>query len=463
MSKLYDINKSILLKEDDRHDLLQLRIRELLTECDITFEKFSILLQNIINCDATQFIRKRNEIVSAIFVKPQISFKLFEFIISKVLDRADILNEPEIQLYKQQKKCRKDLKNMRYGKLTVISLAIKPEKLKSKNNFWLCRCDCGNDTTVNTANLCNGHTQSCGHCLDNKYMSELIMVDKLTDVLHYHLYKIFTLNKITHLNFVESYKKAVAYKNLNKHQLHHYISNIKEAIAGKRHMSVDLFRFIVSKILGLQIPNDSKITLIENLRPNGKDLTGRRYGRLVVKELVLSSKRGNKQWKCVCDCGNERIVSSNHLSSGHTQSCGCYLIDQISTHGMSYSCEYDTWRSMLQRCYNQKAKSYQNYGGRGITVCDRWRESFENFYEDMGSRPEGTSIERIDNDGNYEPDNCKWATDIEQANNRRRTLRFSDGETFSNWVRNNDLPYDKALRNFHLNKTKIEILTTIKM
>lgn len=152
------------------------------------------------------------------------------------------------------------------------------------------------------------------------------------------------------------------------------------------------------------------------------DIRGERFGHLVAIRKTGKTKHNHSLWKCVCDCGGTKITALQSLRSGSTKSCGCLhreIFKKIVTkHGMCYIKGYSSWRCMNSRCYNPKDISYHNYGGRGITVCKRWLD-IKNFIFDMGERPEGLTLERINNDKGYCKENCKWATYTEQSRNKR--------------------------------------------
>jgi hypothetical protein len=168
-----------------------------------------------------------------------------------------------------------------------------------------------------------------------------------------------------------------------------------------------------------------------------EDLIGREFGFwTVIKKVPNKTKSKSSCWKCRCICGQIKDVIYSNLANGHSKSCGC--LGRNTKHGKSKSPLYGIWLSMKKRCFNQNCKSYKNYGGRGITVCDRWKDSFENFYNDMMQTwQKGLSLDRIDNDSNYEPENCRWVTNKEQANNRRtnKVVEYQGrSQTLTQWA-----------------------------
>lgn len=179
------------------------------------------------------------------------------------------------------------------------------------------------------------------------------------------------------------------------------------------------------------------------------DMTGMRFVRL----RVVRKDATPRMWQCICDCGVTKLVAGSNLRNGSIKSCGCLAMERASAMGSNpdfiakraakatkhghkrrgaMSAEYRTWLGMKRRCYDEKFKDYPNWGGRGIRVCDRWNESFDAFLSDMGSRPLGHSIDRIDPNGHYEPGNCRWATAQQQGGENKRSNRPVEvrGETF---------------------------------
>lgn len=167
------------------------------------------------------------------------------------------------------------------------------------------------------------------------------------------------------------------------------------------------------------------------------DMSGQKYNRLTVHKYI-----GRSMWECICECGCIVKVSRSNLTSGQVQSCGCLAKDILqtrnTTHGLSKSPEYKSWSLAKNRCFNQKAKDYPLYGGRGISMCQQWINSFECFIADMGYRPSPNhSLDRIDNDKGYEPANCRWVDKVTQAQNRRTTTMvtaFGETKSYRAWL-----------------------------
>ena len=173
-----------------------------------------------------------------------------------------------------------------------------------------------------------------------------------------------------------------------------------------------------------------------------KDITGQKFGRLTAVKYVGPGPNGKSIFQFRCDCGELLITAGRYVKLGKTRSCGCLqkelTVIRSTTHGKCYSREYYSWQHLKDRCYNKNNKDYKNYGGRGVTVCDRWLETFENFFADMGRCPEGFSLDRENNDKGYGPDNCRWADKFTQGNNTRRNkFIVYDGErlTCAQWSR----------------------------
>ena len=187
------------------------------------------------------------------------------------------------------------------------------------------------------------------------------------------------------------------------------------------------------------------------------EMIGKIFGRLTITERGANAGK-ERRWWCLCECGNIKLIYGLSLRSGATRSCGCLAREVASkintTHGMTGTTEWRAWASMKSRCSNEKIKAFHDYGGRGIKVCKEWQSSFLAFYRDMGSRPSPEhQIDRIDNNGNYCPENCRWVTRSENMRNRRVTKRYA-GLTLKEWA-------EKTGKNYNTLKTRARRGNTI--
>ncbi len=199
------------------------------------------------------------------------------------------------------------------------------------------------------------------------------------------------------------------------------------------------------------------------------DLTGQRFGRLVVIERAENDKRGRARWVCRCDCGEQKTISGHNLRNGRARSCGCLQKEVTAQRGKMHGQDgkrlYDIWFHMKSRCYNPKIADFKNYGGRGITVCEEWRHDVQAFYDwamSHGYR-DSLTLDRIDNNGPYGPENCRWTTRTKQANNtranRKLTLR-GETQTVSEWAAILNISHSTIRRRLHLGWSVERALTT---
>lgn len=199
--------------------------------------------------------------------------------------------------------------------------------------------------------------------------------------------------------------------------------------------------------------------------PKVIDIKGKKFNKLLVESFFGIDKRDGAIWTCLCDCGNRKNVLAYNLKRGKAYSCGCvrrftkrtYIdVKHGSARNGKITSEYRSWQHMRDRCINTNCEAYPNYGGRGIAVCDRWVGSFENFFLDMGKKPKGYTIERINNDGNYEPSNCKWESRSEQSKNTRTCKLVLDTNTGIFYVSMTEAAYNKGIK-YSILRSKIKI------
>ncbi len=323
-----------------------------------------------------------------------------------------------------------DLTGKRYGHLMVIR-KTDPHG-KSKAIRWICQCDCGNITETAGYNLRNGHTTSCG-C--QKRANSLERYEDLTG---------------------QKFGKLTVIKHLKPEEREHQSRGLL--------CQCECGNIVQCNISKLKTGHTTSCgcRIKENKGANFEDLTGQKFGRLTVIRWLEKSDRKTRQynWLCKCDCGNEVIASANKLKTGLQVSCGCRKHENDVEFGQrnrkyiyTYKRLYSVYKAIVDRCCNPDAKQWDNYGGREITICDEWlgENGYDNFalwamthgYDPEADQGECT-IDRKDNDGNYEPDNCRWITAKEQANNKRTNIYIEyEGEvhTMAEWSEILDIPY----------------------
>lgn len=180
-----------------------------------------------------------------------------------------------------------------------------------------------------------------------------------------------------------------------------------------------------------------------------KDLTGKMFGRLTVIQYLGPNSTSHTYWRCKCSCGNVTDISGSSIRRGASRSCGCLRQELLTTHGLTKHPDYKIWKLMMQRCHKPNDQNYPDYGGRGIEVCKRWRESPANFFEDMGPRPQGLSIDRKNNELGYFKENCRWTDMRTQNGNRRSCIQVTyRGKTqcLTHWARERGMRDDTLAR-----------------
>jgi hypothetical protein len=370
-----------------------------------------------------------------------------------------------------------NLLGKRFHKLTVVK---QEGRDKQGNRLWVCVCDCGSEVRVAGSKLKNGNTKSCGCAqkeavakTNKKKLRDLsgLILDRLTVIKRVGSNKSgnatwecscscggIRIASSSYLTGPGSKSCGCVKKDIAKEMIidikgKRFNRLVAEEMVGFDKGRNALWRFKCDcntiKVLPGKDVRSGHIKSCgclqkENYEKSKNDVIGRRFGRLTVL-FQAETKNNRLRYECLCDCGNITVVLGQNLVNSHTTSCGCYgreSLDRIHqdniVHGMVDTPEYQSWLNMKARCDNPEAKGYHNYGGRGITYCEEWKE-FKNFIEDMGPKPHPElTIERLDNNGPYSKNNCIWESRKTQANNRRDNIRITyEGETrtLTEWAR----------------------------
>lgn len=308
-----------------------------------------------------------------------------------------------------------DLTGKRFGKLIVL------ERSGGKNRkaAWECKCDCGNYTVVASDKLQNGHTKSCG-CL---------RVDRAKE----------KASDLTGEKFGRWYVEGISYKRKGE-----YFWKCKCECGTIKNIRTSSLTSGNSKSCGCMAREKTSIRMKENYKPKPIiNMVGGKYGLLTVLEMCKHNVGEDVEWLCRCECGKTIVAKGKYLRNGSTTHCGC---NKTYSYRLSYPRIYRIWENMKDRCFNLNNERSKDYGDRGITVCDEWKNSFETFaiWALENGYEENLSIDRIDVDGNYEPSNCRWITMFEQMSNMRKNVYVTykgRTETLSEWCRLLNLKY----------------------
>lgn len=296
---------------------------------------------------------------------------------------------------------RLDLSGQRFGRLVANSFAYS----KGGKAFWNCQCDCGNTTVVSTTNLRSGKTSSCG-CKKLEAAIQNIQDKKknLVPMIGKKFGRLLVVDRAVNT------EKGVAYRC--RCDCGNDLIVLGESLRSGNTKSCGCFAQEVRREIGRRSKG--------RISPNALDLIGKKFGRLIVLERADKTPGAQQRWKCLCDCGKETFVTTGHLRSGHTSSCGCLGLERATAskvkHGQSNTKLFRVWNGIKQRCYNKNVKGFKWYGGKGVSICEEWLE-FSAFYDWAVSHGyiDGLSIDRIDPEGSYEPNNCRWITRSENS------------------------------------------------